>query len=238
MIRPQPARWFEIVVARDDAFAALEALASAGCVEVEWHETDRLPGAYGAPAEMLKEVTELARTYRPYWPPPAVRLAAEHRAPADILDSAVATLRAWARDADPLIARIQVAEASARELALAESALREMATTSLDFAALAGAEHGVAAGLFALPAGVEIDLPLAVLARTAALPSNGCCWSSGRGRRSESPAWWRGQWSPRALSRLAAADRAANIERVAARKDDDEHRTDAARGTCRHIRAA
>jgi len=224
MIRPQPARWFEIVVARDDAFTALEALASAGCVEVEWHETDRLPGACGAPAEMLKEVTELARTYRPYWPPPAVRLAAEHRAPADILDSAVATLRAWARDADPLIARIQVAEASARELALAESALREMATTSLDFAALAGAEHGVAAGLFALPAGVEIELPLAVLARTAMLPSERLLLVVGaretiediarmvaevNGRRARFPDW---------LQPTAQA----NIERVAARKDDDE----------------
>lgn len=231
MIRPQPARWFEIVVARDDAFTALESLASAGCVEVEWHETDRLPGASGAPAEMLKEVTELARTYRPYWPAPAVRLAAEHRAPSDVLASAVATLRAWARDADPLIARIQVAESSARELALAEAALREMATTSLDFAALAAAEHGVAAGLFALPAGVEIELPLAVLARTAALPSERLLLVVGaretiediarmvaevNGRRARFPDW---------LQPTAQA----NIERVSARKDEDERTAQALR---------
>ncbi len=40
MIRPQPCAWFEIMVGRDDAFIALEALAAAGCIEVEWHQTE------------------------------------------------------------------------------------------------------------------------------------------------------------------------------------------------------
>ena len=32
MIRPRPARWFEALVARDDATLALEALASTGAI--------------------------------------------------------------------------------------------------------------------------------------------------------------------------------------------------------------
>jgi hypothetical protein len=36
VIRPEAARWFEILVARDDAFVALEALAMTGTVEIEW----------------------------------------------------------------------------------------------------------------------------------------------------------------------------------------------------------
>ena len=43
MIRPAPCTWFEILVAQDDSFVALEALAAAGCVEVEWHPSDRRP---------------------------------------------------------------------------------------------------------------------------------------------------------------------------------------------------
>ena len=71
MLRPQPTRWFEIIAARSDAFLTLESLAAAGCVEVEWHETDRLPGASGAPAELLKQFPD-AKTgdglhYNPYF---------------------------------------------------------------------------------------------------------------------------------------------------------------------------
>jgi V/A-type H+-transporting ATPase subunit I len=223
MIRPQPARWFEIVVARDDAFTALESLASACCVEVEWHETDRLPGASGAAAEMLKEVAELARNYRPYWPAAALRLAAARSAPAQMLASALATLRAWAREADPLIARIQAAEAAASELALAEAALRELSTSRLDFAALARAENGVTAGLFALPLGVELELPPAVLARIATLPTERLLLvvaapevvediarrvADVNGRRARFPDW---------LQPTAQA----NIERVAERREEE-----------------
>lgn len=224
MIRPQPARWFEIVVARDDAFTALESLAAAGCVEVEWHETDRLPGASGAPAEMLKEVADLARAYRPYWPAPAKRLAAVHVGPTEMLASALDALRAWAREADQLIARIQAADAAASELALAEAALRELLAASLDLVALARAEHGVAAGLFALPAGVEFDLPPAVLTRIANLQTERLLLVVGssstiediarrvaevNGRRARFPDW---------LQPTAQA----NIERVAARRAEEE----------------
>ena len=35
MIRPQPAAWFEIIAAVDDARDVLESLAVAGCAEIE-----------------------------------------------------------------------------------------------------------------------------------------------------------------------------------------------------------
>jgi V/A-type H+-transporting ATPase subunit I len=167
MIRPQPCTWFEIMVARDDAFIALESLAAAGCIEVEWHQAGAAGGA--PPPELLKDFNALARKYRPYWPAAATALAAERRAPADALDDGLRTARAWAVDADPLIAQVQAAEAEVGELELAAAALREMADSRIDFAALARADHGVTAALFALPLGVEIDLPEDTITRFAAL---------------------------------------------------------------------
>ena len=165
MIRPQPCAWFEIMVGRDDAYIALEALAAAGCIEVEWHQTGT-PGA-APPQDVLKDFNTLARKYRPYWPSPATALAAERRAPADALADGLRTARAWAIEADAVIAQLQAAEAEAAELELAAAALREMAESRIDFAALARADHGVTAALFALPLGVEIDLPEETITRFA-----------------------------------------------------------------------
>ena len=61
MIRPQPCRWFEVVVARDDAFIALEALAGAGTAEIEWHTHDSIAAQAGRPDELLKRYAALAQ---------------------------------------------------------------------------------------------------------------------------------------------------------------------------------
>ncbi|MFZ5539097.1 MAG: hypothetical protein ACOY5V_05085, partial [Pseudomonadota bacterium] len=75
MIRPEPARWFEVIVAREDAFIALEALAAAGCVEIEWHGGPQ-PQAAAEMSALLKEYQALAQRFRPYWPAAATQLAA------------------------------------------------------------------------------------------------------------------------------------------------------------------
>jgi V/A-type H+/Na+-transporting ATPase subunit I len=171
MLRPQPTRWFEIIAARSDAFLALEALAAAGCVEVEWHATDRLPGASGYPAELLKQCEELERNYSAYWPQPASRLAPERRAPADALAAAVAKVQEWATAADAVIKRLQDIESRVAGLSLTQKALEELADSQLDFAALAQAKHGVVAALLALPLDADVNLPVNALTRVATLPN-------------------------------------------------------------------
>jgi len=171
MLRPHPTRWFEIIAARSDAFLTLESLAAAGCVEVEWHETDRLPGASGSPAELLKLFDDLAHDYKAYWPAPAKRLAPERRAPGEALAGAIADVRRWAQAADPLIRRRQAVESRVTELTLTAHALRELAGSTLDFEALAHARHGVVAALLALPIDAQVELPVNVLTRVASLPN-------------------------------------------------------------------
>lgn len=170
MIRPRPARWFEAIVARDDAYLLLEALATAGCVQVEWH-ADGAAAPSGSVAELLKTYSQYTRRYGPYWPPPRTELAVEHRAPADALAAAIGTLRDWAAEAEPLVEDLQRAEAADGELQLAQSALRELATSPIDFSQLARAEHGVVASLFAVPAAATLDLPDDLLWREAPVGS-------------------------------------------------------------------
>jgi V/A-type H+-transporting ATPase subunit I len=226
MIRPQPCSWFEILVGQDDAFIALEALAAAGCVEVEWHQTEA-PGA-AMPQELLKEFNTLARKYRPYWPSAATVREAERRSPAQALAEGIAVARTWAMQADSTIGRLQAAEAEAAELELAAAALREMAESRVDFAALARADHGVTAALFALPMGVEIELPQDAITRLATVGNERLLLAIGapeaieaiaravaevNGRRARFPDWL--QPSATANLSLVAEKRAAKQTTIA-----------------------
>ncbi|MFN9210314.1 MAG: hypothetical protein ACK6DI_05300 [Betaproteobacteria bacterium] len=170
MIRPRPAQWFEAIIARDDAYLLLEALAAAGCVQIEWHaEVATAPA--GSVAEMLKRYAQYARRYGPYWPAPRTELAVEHRAPAAALAAAMDVLRDWAAEADPLVDDLQRAQAADGELQLAQAALRELAASPIDFSQLARADHGVVASLFAVPTEATLDLPDDLLWREAPVGS-------------------------------------------------------------------
>ncbi|MFZ5541283.1 MAG: ATPase, partial [Pseudomonadota bacterium] len=85
----------------------------------------------------------------------------------EAMAAALAALRAWAAAAEEPVAALQRCEARLAELALAQEALRALADSHIDFAALAQAKNGVVASLFALPAGVEVEVPDDVLVRAA-----------------------------------------------------------------------
>jgi V/A-type H+-transporting ATPase subunit I len=226
MIRPQPCLWFEIMVAQDDAYLALEALAAAACAEVEWHQTEAPQSE--SQQQLLKEFNALARKYRPYWPAIARSHAIERRGPAQALAEGVAIVHAWAGPADPAIGRLQAAEAEAAELELAASALREMADSRIDFAALAQASNGITAALFALPPGVDIELPTDTIARFATLANERLLLALGppaaieaisravtevNGRRARFPDWL--QPSAKANLSLVEGKRAETMATVA-----------------------
>ena len=93
MIRPKPARWFEILAARDDATIVLEALAATGAVELEARASAVLPAALADLRPQLSEFAELSSRYHAYWPrvtgrasafpePPAITLARSLAPPA------------------------------------------------------------------------------------------------------------------------------------------------------------
>jgi V/A-type H+-transporting ATPase subunit I len=162
MIRPEPARWFEILVARDDAFIALESLAMTGTVEIEWRRTD--PGAAAAAEinRLLREYGILSRRYRAYWP--AARLRGTTRvAPADALAAAIAAIGRWAVAADPVIAGLQDAETEIAQLDTVARVMGEFRGAPIDFSAIGHPGGRLLACIFVYPKGARLSLPSSIL---------------------------------------------------------------------------
>jgi V/A-type H+-transporting ATPase subunit I len=154
MIRPQPARWFEILVARDDAAGALEALAGTGAVELEPREGVAMPAVLAEVAPLVAAFAELAQRYRAYWPKPAAAPQALPEAPAQALSRALAALRAWAADAEAPIRALQAATTTLDQLRRWQRILAQVPAGAFDAVRLTGAGPLLGARVFALPPGI------------------------------------------------------------------------------------
>ena len=117
MIRPKPARWFELLVARDDATLALEALAGTGAVELEARGAAILPAALADIRPLLRQYMELSLRYHAYWPSDHYRASAFPETPVTTLERSITHIRAWAQDAEPVIQQLQRGESERQELA-------------------------------------------------------------------------------------------------------------------------
>ena len=159
MIRPKPARWFEILAARDDATLVLEALATTGAVELEARPSAVLPAAFADIRPQLSSFAELASRYHAYWPPVS-RPASPFPAPPSVtLSRSLAHLRAWAEDAEPVIRQLQRGETERAELLLWRRVLAAIGDSVIDFARLAGAGPILHARLFVFPPDSTPELP-------------------------------------------------------------------------------
>ncbi|MDH5288018.1 MAG: ATPase [Betaproteobacteria bacterium] len=166
MIRPRPARWFEALVARDDATIALEALAATGAVELEARGDASLPEAFAAVAPLLAQFAEFARAYRAYWPQHGLVASAFPEPPAAMLERDLARLRRWREEADPLVALLQQAQAERAELLLWHAALEGLGASPIPLDRLVADGSVRRACLLALPSGAALpDAPPRTLLR-------------------------------------------------------------------------
>ena len=159
MLRPRPARWFEILAARDDATLVLEALARTGAVELEARSSIGLPAAFAEVLPLLAQYADLAARYRAYWPPAhACRPSAFPETPATALQRSLTVVRAWAAESEPLIQALQRDEAERRELLLWQPLLETLGRRALDPGLLSGAGPWLGVRLVLLPPGGDADL--------------------------------------------------------------------------------
>ncbi len=155
MLRPRPARWFEILAARDDATLVLEALARTGAVELEARGHKRLPTALADAIPLLAQYAELAARYSAYWPAPETcRPSAFPEPPVTTLERSLVALRAWVRDSEPLVLALQRGDVEKQELLLWKSVLDALGDGTLDPAHLADAGPQLSVRLFVLPPGI------------------------------------------------------------------------------------
>lgn len=117
MLRPQPASWFEVLAARDDAAVVLETIARTGAVELEARPHAGAPQPLQGIADALARYAELERRYAPYWPLERTPSPAA-AAPLTVLDQGIAQIHAWSRHAEPLIQSLQNYEKERSELLL------------------------------------------------------------------------------------------------------------------------
>ena len=163
MLRPRPARWFEILAARDDATLVLEALARTGAVELEARSRIGLPAAFADVLPLLAQYADLAARYRAYWPSAdTCQPSAFPETPVAALQRSLTIVRAWAAESEPVIQALQRGEAERRELHLWQPLLETLGRSALDPGLLAGAGPWLGVRLFLLPPGGESD-PLAPL---------------------------------------------------------------------------
>jgi V/A-type H+-transporting ATPase subunit I len=169
MMRPQPARWFELLVARDDTTLALAALAATGAVELEARSGATPPASFADLRPLLQEFGELALRYRAFWPRDGLRPSAFPEPPQRSLQRGLQRMRAWALEAEPLIRRWQLAEAERDELARWRVVVAQLGNGNVDLSQAASAGPPLQVRLFVWPPGAEPEGAQAVEGSAGAL---------------------------------------------------------------------
>jgi V/A-type H+-transporting ATPase subunit I len=159
--RPQPARWFEVLLPRREAARAVAALARTGRVQLEPH-VEALPSPAGeeASAPILERFQALCRDYGRYWHCPEHAPWPRDWGPRAALDR----IEAWRRESDPHIRELQRLEQEHSRLALWREVLRAAARAGLDPSILLhepGAELKLLVAV--LPGQAALQIPAPVL---------------------------------------------------------------------------
>jgi len=164
MLRPERARWFELLSSRADLPLAVEALSRTGSVELEACRDGHPLINMTDLREALQEFGRLARRYRTYWPEAEPVAGHSVTGPVRIVNNALRRLRAWEKAAAPVIRGLEIRLNVESELRLFDELLRQFVDNSPDFALLAAAGPVLQSRLFVLPPAVRLDpLPAAVL---------------------------------------------------------------------------
>lgn len=156
-IRPQNARWFELLTAREDLTLALETLARTGSIELETRSDTRAHLSLHDLQDRMEEYSHLARRYQPYWPHSDLQASTLPASPSRILDDALQHLRSWKADAAPLIRSLETLSSEQSELELLKEMLLQPVGETLDFDLLSSVQPPLAARLFVLPPGSRIE---------------------------------------------------------------------------------
>ena len=165
-LRPEAARWFELLTARADLTLALETLARTGSIELETHSDSRARLNLSDLRDRMHEYNRLASRYHPYWPQAEMRTSFVPDSPIRLLDNALEKLRSWENEAAPRVHQLESLMGEQSDLGLLDTMLLQVRNETLDFSLLAGAGPELAVRLFVLPPHSRIQqLPAALLVK-------------------------------------------------------------------------
>ena len=166
-IRPQAARWFELLTPREELTKALECLAQTRAVELQTHSQPEhaleLPGLPKA----LDEYGECLRRFGAWWPEGDIPPIEDALEPVSAMQDAMARVRAWIGDAEPLITQGEALETEAGQLAELGQALDAPGLRLPDLHRLAAAGPVLAARIYRmLPKTEARSLPPSVITQS------------------------------------------------------------------------
>ncbi|MBT8082637.1 MAG: hypothetical protein KJO56_09465 [Gammaproteobacteria bacterium] len=138
-IRPSPARWFELLVARDDLAASVDVLAHASLVELEARGEPAATEIDADSRELFEEFETLKHRYGVVWPAPRAIAPAERVEPGVLMAHAIARLRRWSGEAAATVERLRDLWRERDDLVLVETLFRDASEQLPDLERLAGA---------------------------------------------------------------------------------------------------
>ncbi len=138
-LRPAMAKWFELLIARDELTEALRRLADTGVVELQARSDTSAALLLPALRATVDELKRSARRYGEFWPPAVSMPPSRTREPEEISAAALQRLRSWAVAADPLIDRLQKLAQERTQLGLLERLLAHSAADLPDLQLFASA---------------------------------------------------------------------------------------------------
>jgi V/A-type H+-transporting ATPase subunit I len=164
MLRPATASWFELLTSREELGATLDCLAVTGSVQLQAHSQAESKLALPNLRLTLAEFETLSRRYGHYWPAAKMQPPGPER---DLLEAPRAALdgvRAWTKDADPLIAELENLGQLRDDNSLLEEMQQQSAAAMPRLDRVAGAGPVLAGRVYLLPeGGPPQSLPPAVL---------------------------------------------------------------------------
>jgi V/A-type H+-transporting ATPase subunit I len=124
-LRPVPARWFELLVLREDLSAAMDVLARSSRIELESHGKPSAPLLMPEYLELLEEFDVLERRYGRFWPAARAHDPDEHVEPNVMLQSGMRRVRAWVRNARGLVDELEELAHQQAQLILLQSMISD-----------------------------------------------------------------------------------------------------------------
>ncbi len=164
IMRPAPARWFELLTTRDDLTRAVETLARTGSIELETRSGTDVRFNMPDLQQRMDEYNRLSRRYQAYWPEVALDTTSPPGRPARIFDKALSQLRAWEHDAARPVQETETLTIEQADLQLVKEMLEARQTAAVDYKLLAAAGPVIAARIYVLPPDSELKtLPASLL---------------------------------------------------------------------------
>jgi len=174
MLRPVPARWFEVLVAQDDAAHALEVLAVTGAVEIEQHAGPEVVALLAELKPQFEAYAAWRNRYMAYWPPMTGIARDSKGIPREVLDQVLSTIETWREVADPVIKMLQSLEQELNELEIWQELFSRFQDSDLQFSLIRRTDGMLARRLYVFPHPVRFKVPPEVLARRFTLRDQSC----------------------------------------------------------------